>query len=73
MGEILNSKDKDGYTKEEIPDCIEVLKEFNLKNEIKRLNTLLKSETDLDKKIELANKIMSLKMGVEENERNQNV
>ena len=29
--------------------------------------------SDLEKKIELANRIMSLKMGVEENERNQNV
>ena len=73
VGEILNSKDKNIYSQEEIPDCIAVLKEYNLKNEMDRLNALLKSETDLEKKIELANRIMSLKMGVENNERNQNV
>lgn len=73
VGEILDSDDKKKYSIEEIPDCINVLKNYNLKNEIDRLNTLLKTESDLEKKIELANKIMSLKMGVEENERNQNV
>ncbi|MBQ7140353.1 MAG: DNA primase [Bacilli bacterium] len=73
VGEILDSNDKKKYSIEEIPDCINVLKNYNLKNEIDRLNALLKTESDLEKKIELANRIMSLKMGVEENERNQNV
>ena len=66
VGEILELNDKNKYSPEEISDCIAVLKEYSLKNEMKRLNTLLKNETDLEKKIELANRIMNLKMGVEE-------
>lgn len=72
VGEILNSDDNKKYSQEEIPDCIKVLKEYNLKNEIDRLDALMKEETDFDKKNELAQKkmecILSLKMGVEENE-----
>ncbi len=73
VGEILNSNDNEKYSIEEIPDCINVLKEYNLKNEINRLNELLKNEKDLERQVELANKIMSLKMGVEDDERNQNI
>lgn len=72
VGEIINSNEKNKYSQEEIPDCITVLKEYNLENEIKRLDTLIKNETDYEKKTQLANRqmecILSLKMGVENNE-----
>lgn len=67
VGEILNFDYKKDYTEEEITDYFKVLREYNFKSEVDRLSEELKHETDLEKQIELANKIMNLKKGVESN------
>lgn len=67
VGEILNFDYNKDYTEEEITDYFKVLREYNFKSEVGRLSDELKHETDLEKQIELANKIMNLKKGVEEN------
>lgn len=69
VGEILNFDYKKDYTEEEITDYFKVLREYNFKSEVDRLSEELKNETDLERKIELANKIMNLKKGVENNGR----
>ena len=70
VGEILNYDYKKDYTEEEITDYFNVLKEYNLKNEIKRLQQEMKNAKDNEEKKELFNKIMDLKVGVCENARN---
>ena len=67
VGEILNFDYSKDYTEEEITDYFKVLREYNFKSEVDRLSEELKHERDLEKQIELANKIMNLKKGVEEN------
>jgi len=69
VGEILNFDYNKDYTEEEITDYFKVLREYNFKSEVDRLSEELKNETDLERQIELANKIMNLKKGVEENGR----
>lgn len=69
VGEILNFDYSKDYTEEEITDYFKVLREYNFKSEVNRLSEELKTETDLERKIELANKIMNLKKGVESNGR----
>ncbi len=69
VGKILNYDYDENYTEEEITDYFKVLREYNFKSETERLTELLKNESDLEKQIELANKIMNLKKGVEESAR----
>lgn len=58
--EALNLKDE--YTKEEINDYINVIKNYNVKNECERLKREMKKETDSLKKAVLAQKIVELKV-----------
>lgn len=69
VSEILNFDYQNEYTEEEITDYFKVLREYNFKSEVDRLTQQLKTETDLEKKIELAQKITNLKKGVESNGR----
>ena len=55
VGEILNFDYNKDYTEEEITDYFKVLREYNFKSEVDRLSEELKNETDLERKIELAN------------------
>lgn len=52
---------KESYKLEEINDYIDTINEFNIKNEIKRLNELLKSEVDFEKQSEILVKIVELR------------
>ncbi len=69
VSEILNFDYKLDYTEEEITDYFKVLREYNFKSEVDRLTEKLKDEKDLEKQIELAQKITNLKKGVESNGR----
>ncbi len=53
---------KDDYSMEEIEDYINTLKEYSVKNEIKRLESLMKSEFDIFKKALHAENIRKLRI-----------
>lgn len=54
----------DDFSVEEIDDYINVIKEYNVNNAIKRMQDKMKSISDPLKKVELAKKIIDLKKGV---------
>lgn len=51
-----------------INEYIKVIKDYNKNQEIKRLNKMLKEESDIEKQILLAERIMVLKIGDESND-----
>ena len=53
----------DEYSKEEINDYINVIKDYNIKEEIKRLTNKMKDETDPLKQDSIAQKIIDLRKG----------
>lgn len=55
---------KETYTEEEIEDYINVIKEFNVKSAITRMQEKMKNITDPLKKAEIAEEIIKLKKGV---------
>lgn len=65
IGDIVNLNLKDNYTVDEIDDYIKTIRDYNIKVEERRLNNLIRKETDSYKKAEIASKIIALK--VEEN------
>lgn len=56
--ELIQLDLKDEYTKQEIKDYIQLMKERNINDDIKRLQNNMKKETDKDKKIELLKQIV---------------
>ena len=62
LGEVLDLKLKDNYSISEIEDYIFTIKDYNIKNEISRLQIEQKNEVDTAKKIEIAKKIIDLKL-----------
>lgn len=62
LGEVLDLKLKDDYSISEIEDYIFTIKDYNIKNEISRLQIEQKNEVDTAKKIEIAKKIIDLKL-----------
>ena len=62
VNEILSLNLRDNCTESEIDDYIFTIKDYNIKNEISRLQIELNNETDSLKKVELAQKIMNLRM-----------
>ncbi|MBQ9181535.1 MAG: DNA primase [Bacilli bacterium] len=66
--EIISLNIKENYTKDEIIDYINVIKEYNIDSEKNRLKTLMEKETDPKKKIEIAQKILDLKVRGERND-----
>ncbi len=62
VSEILSLDLKEEYTKNEINDYIFVIKDYNIKNEISRLQIEIRGITDNAKKIEIAQKIVDLKL-----------
>ena len=62
VSDILNLNLKDDYTKNEINDYIFTIKDYNIKNEISRLQIEQKNEFDNSKKIEIAQRIINLKL-----------
>ena len=66
VNDILNLNLKDKCTKTEISDYIFTIKDYNIKNEISRLQIELNKETDSSRKLELAQKIMNLRVKEQE-------
>ncbi len=64
VSEIENLNLKSEYTIEEIEDYINVIREYHVNYEQKRLMEKLKNETDVMVKAEIAERIMELKEGV---------
>ena len=62
IGDIESSDFKDGYTLDEINDYINVINEFNIKKETKKIKEQIHAEVDPLKKAMMAQKIMDLKM-----------
>lgn len=54
----------DNYSREEIDDYINVIKEFNIESAIKRMQDKMKKLSDPVEKLEIAKKIIELKKGV---------
>lgn len=63
LGEIQTLNLPEKYTITQIEDYINVIREYNVKNETKRLLELMKKETVATKKAEIAQKIIDLKKG----------
>ena len=66
LGEIESSGFKDEYSLEEINDYINVIMEFNIKNELKRIEEEMKKEPDPIKKAQIAQRMLELKKRGEE-------
>jgi DNA primase len=62
LSEVLDLDLKDEYSKNEISDYIFTIKDYNIKNEISRLKVKQRNEFDNAKKIEIAQKIIDLKL-----------
>ena len=69
IGEINILNLPDEYEIDQIDDYLENIKEYNEKNYISNLENKLKEEVDLKRKLELANKVVEMKMRREENGR----
>ena len=61
VNEILSLDLKDSCNKDEINDYIFTIMDYNIKNEISRLQVELGSVTDNSRKLEIGNKIFELK------------
>ena len=64
ISNINKKHTKDTYTNSEIEDYISVIKDYNVKEEIKRLTNKMKNLTDPLDKAKIAEEIVSLKKGV---------
>ncbi len=61
VSKVLDLNMKDDYTKSEINDYIFVIKDYNIKNEISRLEVEMRNETSNEKKVSIAQRIVELK------------
>ena len=66
VSEILSLDLPDKCTKKDIKDCIFTIRDYNIKNEISRLQKEQRNETDKFKKLEIGKKIVELKMKEQE-------
>ena len=66
VSEILSLNLPDKCKKTDIKDCIFTIRDYNIKNEISRLQKEQKQETDKSKKLEIGKKILELKMKEQE-------
>lgn len=64
IGEIQNLNLKDEYDLEEIDDYVNVIREYHINYECRRLMEKLNSETDVLEKAKIADKIKELKVGI---------
>ena len=60
---IISYMDNNNITDEAVNDFIKVIKSYNVKQEIKRLNELMEKETDDLEKSKIANQIRLLRIG----------
>ena len=68
LGQITSLSLKEKYTKEEIEDYINNIKEYNDLERIDKYKSELALSDDVKKKIELANKMIEFKLRSEEND-----
>ena len=68
IGQIMSLSLKEKYTPEEINDYIENIKEHNDLEKIDKYKSELALSSDINKKIELANKMIEFKLRSEEND-----
>lgn len=66
VSEILSLDLPDNCTKNDIRDCIYTIRNYNIKNEISRLQISQRNENDKLKKLEIGKKIVELKMKEQE-------
>lgn len=66
VSEILSLDLPDKCTKRDIKDCIFTIRDYNIKNEILKLQKEQRNETDKLKKLEIGKKIVELKMKEQE-------
>lgn len=66
VSEILSLDLPDKCSKNDIKDCIFTIRDYNIKNEISRLQKEQRNETDNFKKLEIGKKIVELKMKEQE-------
>ena len=64
IGKINKQNTKETYSLEEIEDYINVIRDYNIKEEIKRLTNKMKNLTDPLDKAKIAEEIVGLKKGV---------
>ena len=64
INKINKTNHKETYKLEEIEDYINVIQDYNIKEEIKRLTSKMNELTDPIKQAEVAEKIVNLKKGV---------
>lgn len=64
INKINQNNKKETYTIEEIEDYINVIQDYNVKNEVKRLQKRMKDLTDPLEKAKIAEEIVKLKKGV---------
>ena len=64
ISKINKNNTKETYTLEEIEDYINVIRDYNVKEEIKRLTNKMKNLTDPLDKAKIAEEIVGLKKGV---------
>ncbi len=68
IGSIVALELKDDYTKEEIDDYLNNIKEFNDLEKIDKYKSELAQANDINEKIQLANKLIAYKLRSEEND-----
>ena len=61
VSKVLDLNLKDDYTKSEINDYIFVIKDYNIKNEISRLEVELRGTTSTEKKASIAQRMVELR------------
>ncbi len=64
MGEIQGLNLKDDYTLDEINDYVNVIKEYHINHECKRLMEQMNKETDIMMKAKIADRIKELRVGM---------
>ena len=64
INKINRENTKETYTLEEIEDYINVIRDYNVQEEIKRLTNKMKNLTDPLDKAKIAEEIVGLKKGV---------
>lgn len=67
VGEIISLELKEECSSEEIDDYIKTIREYNVNYECNRLKKIMSEEMDSEKKAEIAQKIIELKIKENEN------
>ncbi len=64
LNKIIGFPQKDEYTEEELEDYFNVIKQYNVESQIKKLEKKLKESLDLEEKKKISNQILNIKKEV---------